>query len=183
MKNDDPFALPSLVKSEEILANNFVTFTRDLLVTQEDHQYYYYSLNLRPYTVSILALTEEGLLVLTKEYRHPTGQVILGCPGGLVDEGENTLEAAARELFEETGYKAKNFEIMGEVFGFPGITGQKTTLIRATGAYKAGKPSPEPSEFIHPFLVNIEDIASHIADNQVDSLLLSALFFHNHTKL
>lgn len=63
-------------------------------------------------SVSVLALTDEGSVVLVRQFRPGPDAVMLNLPGGLVDDGETVLEAAARELTEETGYVAQELELV-----------------------------------------------------------------------
>ncbi|MBA3266440.1 MAG: NUDIX hydrolase, partial [Nocardioidaceae bacterium] len=55
-------------------------------------------------TVGVLALTPEGRLVMVRQFRPGPDRVVLNVPGGFVDAGETPVEAAARELTEETGF-------------------------------------------------------------------------------
>lgn len=175
--------LPSLVESHEIMANQFARFKRDLLQTSDEHSYFHYCLELKPQAVIILGVAADGRLLVIEEYRHPTGRMILGIAGGLVEEGEDLFVAAARELLEETGYTADSFETIGQIFGFPSVTGQKATIVRARNVHKVQEPSLEPSEFITPHLLTLEELHAKMDGDHVDSHLCSALFFHNHKKL
>jgi len=63
-------------------------------------------------SVSILAITDDDQIVLVRQFRPGPDAVMLNLPGGLVDHGEGVLEAAARELVEETGYEARELELV-----------------------------------------------------------------------
>ncbi len=68
-----------------------------------------------PATVTVLALTPDGLVVAVRQFRPGRNEVVTSLAGGLVDEGEDPAEAGARELLEETGYAAGRIEIVGHV--------------------------------------------------------------------
>lgn len=70
--------------------------------------------------IACLALTADGQIVLTRQYRHGVRDVIVDLPGGVVDRGETLAEAAARELREETGYRAGRLEWLCRYVPFPG---------------------------------------------------------------
>ena len=74
-------------------------------------------------TVAVLALTETGRVVLARQFRPGPGLVLDELPGGLVDPGEDVGQAAARELLEETGYRADRVEVVGRTWlaGFASI--------------------------------------------------------------
>lgn len=66
--------------------------------------------------VAIVALTADGQVVLTREYRHGAGVVGLGLPGGVLEAGEGAAETAARELREETGYACARWVELGTLW-------------------------------------------------------------------
>lgn len=63
--------------------------------------------------ISVLALTPAGEAILVEEYRHGAGIIALGTIGGVVEPGESPLEAAARELREETGFESREIIDLG----------------------------------------------------------------------
>lgn len=91
---------------------------------------------------AVILAVEDGHVLLVEQYRVPIGTNCIELPAGLVgdhDEGENTLTSAARELEEETGYRAANLEIVGEFFSSPGMVSESFTLVQATGLDKVSE--------------------------------------------
>ena len=74
-----------------------------------------------PDWVNIVALTEDNQLVLVEQWRHGSRTVTLEIPGGMVDPGEASEQAARRELLEETGYASDDWQWLGEVLPNPAI--------------------------------------------------------------
>ncbi len=88
----------------------------------------------------ILAMEDDHVLIV-EQYRVPLGADCIELPAGLIgdhEEGEDTLASAARELEEETGYRADTLEIVGEFFSSPGMVSESFSLVRARGLTKVG---------------------------------------------
>lgn len=82
-------------------------------------------------------------VILVSQYRVPLGRFCLEIPAGLIgdedgSEGEDAVDAAARELEEETGYRAGKLEVLGEFYSSPGMVSEQFTLIKATDLTKVG---------------------------------------------
>lgn len=178
-KPNNPLVLPTLIERSVVFEESLVKVQRDQLQIGQQQPYHYYSLSTFPFAVAILAITPEGAYVLNEEYRHPTGRILLGCPGGYIDPGEDALKAAQRELLEETGFQADSFTVIGSAFPYPGFSGQKTIYIRALGATFAAQPCHEISEVIYPHLLLPEALSEAINSGaEIDGTLCTALFFH-----
>lgn len=175
--NDDKIQFPE-IKNSQLVFDKFIKIHCDTLLFNNGHLYDYYRLTTKADAVNILAMTSEGQLVLTREYRHPTKKVLLGCPGGFIDNNETPLEAAQRELLEETGYTASSFEVIGHAFPCPGLTSQSITFIKATNAISMAKPNLDKSELLETVLKSEKELMELCTQGiALDGILCTALFF------
>lgn len=86
-----------------------------------------------PGSAVIVPVTTDDHILLIRQYRHATGQMLLELPAGLIDEGEAALATAARELREEVGYVAASLRELATVFVSPGYSEEQTTIVLAEG--------------------------------------------------
>lgn len=86
-----------------------------------------------PGAVAIVALDPAGLVLLVKQFRAAAGRILLEIPAGTLNPGEVPLACALRELQEETGFRADNFEPLGGIYTAPGYTTEFIHLFYATG--------------------------------------------------
>lgn len=85
-----------------------------------------------PGAVAVVALNDEGQVLLIRQYRHPVREQLWEIPAGLLDvAGESQENAARRELLEETGYLAETLEPLIEFFTSPGGSNEKITIFLA----------------------------------------------------
>ena len=114
---------------------------------------------------AVILAVEDGHVLLVEQYRVPLEADCLELPAGLIgdhDEGEDTLTSAARELEEETGYRAAKLEIMGQFFSSPGMVSESFTLVRATGLTKTGDGGGVDGENIVVHRVALTDMLSFV---------------------
>lgn len=82
--------------------------------------------------VAVIAVNEKGELLLVTQYRYPIKRDMLELPAGLIDPGESPLEAAKRELREETGYEAAHWELLTSTYSSPGSHDEKIHIFMAS---------------------------------------------------
>ncbi|HEX2098662.1 MAG TPA: NUDIX hydrolase [Rubrobacteraceae bacterium] len=112
----------------------------------------YYVLE-RPDAVIIFPLTEEGEVVLVRQYRPPIDRIELGLPAGLVDEGEDPAKAGRRELLEETGYSGGEWKFLCSLASSPSLKDNWAHLYLARGV--GYDTSPQPDEYERLEVVNV----------------------------
>ena len=87
-----------------------------------------------PGAVAIVALDEAGQVLMIRQYRHPAGRLLWEIPAGLRDAaGEQPRATAQRELLEETGYQARDWHVLTDVFTSPGILSERVRIFLARG--------------------------------------------------
>jgi len=102
----------------------------------------YYALSLPDY-VCVVALTADDQILLVRQFRPAVERRTLELPAGVVDKGESPEAAAARELIEETGYKADSLELLGQLNPDTGRLSNKQWCFFASGARPIGEFKPE----------------------------------------
>jgi ADP-ribose pyrophosphatase len=100
-----------------------------------------------PGSVVVLPVLPDGRILLIRQYRHATRQQLWELVAGRMDPGETPKVAAARELIEETGYRAKRFRVFLDIFPTPGFLEERMFLLLAEGL-TAGEAEPEEDEKI-----------------------------------
>ena len=122
---------------------------------------------------AILAIDEDEdgtrYVILVSQYRVPLGRFCLEIPAGLVgDHAENADEpataAAARELEEETGYRADTLEVLGEFYSSPGMVSECFTLLRARNLTKISEGGGISDENINVHRVALGSLSKFVSD-------------------
>ena len=127
--------------------------------------YYVYEF---PTWVTALAITEDGKIILERQYRHALGEVCIEIPGGCVDDEDASLEAAIkRELLEETGYQFSSFEYLGKISANPSTNSNLMHMFLARGGKKIANQELDHNEEIDLELVTLDDLKQLIRDNRI----------------
>ena len=115
-------------------------------------------------SVVVLAVEEsrgEPRILVEKQYRHAAGRFLHELPAGRIDQGENELSAAKRELLEETGYSARSWKRILRFWASPGFVAEAMSLYLARGL-RAGKAEPEEDEVIEFELIPLKKAVSMV---------------------
>ncbi|MFE4455394.1 NUDIX hydrolase [Streptomyces sp. NPDC056796] len=112
-------------------------------------------------TVALVAFTRDGRGILVRQYRPGPGKVLAELPGGMVEPGEDVLDAAARELLEETGYRAGTAEIVTRTYLASYATHVRYAVL-ARDCRKVAEPTPDAEEFVEPFTLARDAYVDHL---------------------
>jgi ADP-ribose pyrophosphatase len=127
----------------------------------------------RDRAVAVLALTDDREVVLSRQFRPGPGRVLDELPGGYVEPHENVLEAAARELLEETGY-AGDLELAGTSWMAAACRTLRHVVV-ATRVRQVADPSPECGEFCEVVLMALPEFRHHLRSGQLTDVDLGYL--------
>lgn len=116
--------------------------------------------------VAIIALDKEGQIIMVRQYRKPVEQVLLEIPAGTMEEGEEPLLCAQRELREETGYSAGSWQKILSYYSAPGFTDELLHLYLATDL-SDGETQPDEDEFVETAVLPLEQAYQLIFDGQI----------------
>ena len=121
------------VRRDEVIEPSGVRATREVVT--------------HPGSVVVLPVLPDGRILLIQQYRHATRQYLWELVAGRIDAGETARQAAARELIEETGYRATKFYIFLDIFPTPGFLEERMFILLADGLTE-GEAQPEEDEKI-----------------------------------
>ncbi len=119
-----------------------------------------------PGGVGIVAVTEDNKIILVKQYRKPLEKAIYEIPAGKLDSDEDIEVGGRRELMEETGAIAKNFEYLGFMYPSPGFTDEITHIYLAT-ELSFGESNPDEDEFLDIEFFDISEVKKMIMNNEI----------------
>lgn len=114
----------------------------------------------------IVPLTDDGHVIMVKQYRKPVEEVSLEIPAGKMDDGEDPAQCAARELKEETGYTAGKLIKILELYPAPAYTDEVLHVFVATELTK-GEACPDEDEFVHPVKCSMDEVLKMIQDGTI----------------
>ena len=129
--------------------------------------------------VGAVPVTEEGKIIMIRQYRHALGEVCIEIPGGCVDDTDTSLEMAiARELEEETGYTFSSIEPLGKISPNPSTNTNYLHMFLARGGKKTGEQHLDENEEIEVLEMTIEEVKQLLRDNQIlQSMHVSCILY------
>lgn len=144
-------------------------------VSGREHPFYVLD---SPDWVNVVAVTPQQEVVLIRQFRHGTGDIMLEIPGGMVDEGEDPAVAVARELEEETGYIAEELIRLGSVTPNPAFLTNTCHTFLARNARPVGTQRLDGTEDIEVVLVPQGALADLVSTGEITHALVVAAFYH-----
>lgn len=174
-----PADIPAVRARRETVRNRFFVGVEEDLTTADGAGYTYNFIECCYDAVIVVPVLDDGRLVVERIYRHPYHCYLHEFPAGGIERGEDPLAAAARELEEETGYRAAHLESIGSFAVMPGLMTMQLSLVLATGLTRDGSTRLEALELLDVILMD-EAEAWRLTEQQPASSFLVHGLMHLH---
>ena len=172
--NDDKKEKWEILESEYLIRRPWLTARRDKVrlpdgrVNPEHYVLEY------PSWVNVIAITDDGKFVMTEQYRHGLQDYFIELAAGVVEAGEEPLEAARRELLEETGYSGGEWELLTMISQNPSTSNNLTYCYLAKGVTKTDTQHLDATEDINVKLLTKEELLSLLMNDEMKQSLMAA---------
>ncbi|HJU11980.1 MAG TPA: NUDIX hydrolase, partial [Candidatus Binataceae bacterium] len=154
-----------IISSKEQLKNKLFTIVEEVAHDPSGFEIKR-SIVRHPGSAVMMAVDEKSRILLVKQFRLPAEQYLWELPAGRLDPGETPLEAAKRELREETGYKAQSWTELTEFWASPGYVAEKMHIFFATGLTE-GEKEPMEDERIEVHWFSLDEVGRMIRDGRI----------------
>jgi ADP-ribose pyrophosphatase len=152
------------VRRDEVLEPSGVRTTREVVT--------------HPGSVVVLPVLPDRRIVMVRQYRHATRQYLWELVAGRKEPEETPREGAARELLEETGYRAKRYKVFLDVFPTPGFLEENMYLLLAQGL-TAGEAQPEEDEKIEVRAFSLKELKQMIKSRRLrDAKSIAGILYY-----
>ena len=152
------------LRLDEILLSNGRKVKREIVI--------------HPGASAILPIIEPKKILMVKQYRHPVGEILLEIPAGTLKPGEDPMKCAARELEEETGYRAEKLIHLVTIYPTPGYSSE-TLYIYLAEDLRRGVQTLEIDEDISVIEMTLEQVLEGIKNGEIkDSKTIAAILYY-----
>lgn len=152
------------VRRDEVVEPNGVQASREVIT--------------HPGSVVVLPVLKDGRIVMIRQYRHAARQYLWELVAGRIDDGETVKQAAARELHEETGFRAKRYCPFLDMFPTPGFLEERMHIVQAEDLTE-GEAQPEEDERIEVRIFSVQQLKQMMRRGRFhDAKTIAALLYY-----
>ncbi|WP_114779275.1 NUDIX hydrolase [Botryobacter ruber] len=157
------------LKSEIIFNHRWYTLRRDHVELPGGKVMDDYFVSVRPNVVLTFPVTADNQVIFVRQYKHAAGDIFMELPGGVIDEGETVpLDAAKREMLEETGYTSDDVEPVLEVIDNPTKDTNRIFFFLARNVQQVAEQDLDESENIEVVKVPLEEVESLVLSGKIN---------------
>ena len=163
-----------IVESEYLFNRPWLTVRRDKVELPDGRTNDEFYVLEYPDWVNVIAITRDGEFVMERQYRHGIGLPCYEICAGVIEKGETPLDAAKRELLEETGYGNGQWKEIMTISGNSSTTNNYTHCFVATGVEKIGTQHLDHTEDISVHLLSRQEVEALLENNLISQALMAA---------
>ena len=163
-----------VLESEYLVRRPWLTARRDRLELPDGRIIPEYYVLEYPDWGNVIAITKDGQFVMERQYRHAARKISLELPCGVMEEGETPLEAAQRELLEETGFGGGQWKKLMELSPNPSAMSNTTHCFLAIGVEKIAEQHLDETEELSVLFMTKEEVKRMLNENQICQALMVA---------
>ncbi|GAB3537347.1 NUDIX hydrolase [Pontibacter brevis] len=169
MENKEHTPAPwEVLKSEMVVDEKWYKLRRDHVRLPNGLELDDYYVSVRPNVVLTFPLTEDNHVIFVRQYKHAAGGIFIELPGGVVDEHETQpIEAAKREVLEETGYASDEVELLLEVTDNPTKDTNRMYYFLARNVRQVATQDLDESEAIEVLKIPLQEVAGMIMEGKI----------------
>ena len=154
------------LSSESIYQGSFVSINRDKVRLPNGNESQRIVIS-HPGAACVLAVTDEGKVVLVRQWRYAADIATIELPAGKLDAGEDPAECALRELAEETPYTADSVKLISSFYTAIGFCDEKMYLYQAEGVRLGSTLSNDEDEITETVLMSKEEVRTALEHNEI----------------
>lgn len=126
----------------------------------------------------VIALFDDGTILCVRQHRYPLHRTFLELPAGKIDPGEEPAATAARELREETGYRAREWRHLGTMHPCVGYSNERIEIFLAQRLERESDPHPDHGEFVEPLRMPLINAIAAVRSGEItDAKTITGLFW------
>jgi ADP-ribose pyrophosphatase len=156
-----------ITESKQVYDSKLFRVTEDKAVDPKSKFEIKRSVVRHPGSAVMMAMDDKKRILLVRQYRLPADKYLWELPAGKVDQGEKPLDAAKRELVEETGYSARKWSKLASFWVSPGYVGERMTIFLATDL-NAGEATPMDDEQIETRWFKRKEVHAMIREGKIE---------------
>ena len=128
--------------------------------------------------VNVIALTDDGQMLMVRQFRFGIHDFTLEIPGGVIETGEDPVAAGVRELREETGYAGRSARLLAQVRPNPAIQANICHIVLVEGCVRVGETQFDANEEIELSVLPVDEVLARAERGEIKhSLVVDALFY------
>ena len=172
-KSNDDSMKWEVLESEYLHRRPWLTVRRDKVRLPDGTVHPEYYVLEYPTWVNVIALTPEGKFVMVKQYRHGLGIVATELCAGVAEEGEVPLEAARRELLEETGFGGGEWELLSVLCANPGSQNNLSYSFVARGVVRVAEQHLDETEDVRVEILDEEQVWDMLVNDDLKQVIMA----------